>query len=137
MSTMTAGRPSFDLFGVLTTHGVFSRHPRLKTASIEAGSEWLPELVKKLKKVYGQRPQMFSKDPVEQLRQHLWIAPFYEDDIRGLVDIMGPGQILFGSDYPHAEGLADPKDFVNDLPGFSPEEIKAIMLDNARAAMAA
>jgi len=135
MMTLTSGRPSFDLFGVLTTHGVFDRHPKLKTASIEAGSDWLPELVKKLKKVYGQRPQMFAKDPVEQLVDHLWIAPFYEDDIRGLVDIMGADHVLFGSDFPHAEGLADPATFVDDLPGFTDAEIKAIMRDNALTAM--
>ena len=39
--------------------------------------------------------------------------------------------MLFGSDYPHAEGLANPTDFVHDLDGFSDDEIKLIMHDNA------
>jgi predicted TIM-barrel fold metal-dependent hydrolase len=112
---------------------VFSRHPALKTASIEAGSEWVPALVKKLKKVWAQQPFMFATDPVEQLREHLWVAPFYEDDIRGIADDLGVERILFGSDFPHAEGLADPNAFIDDLDGFSPAEVRAIMRDNALA----
>jgi len=39
--------------------------------------------------------------------------------------------VLFGSDYPHAEGLADPLAFVDDLPGFSGAEVEQIMRTNA------
>jgi predicted TIM-barrel fold metal-dependent hydrolase len=39
--------------------------------------------------------------------------------------------VLFGSDFPHAEGLADPLAFVRDLDGFSEAEVKLIMRDNA------
>ena len=41
--------------------------------------------------------------------------------------------MIFGSDYPHAEGLADPKTFVDDLPGFSESEVRLIMRENALA----
>ncbi|NLD78261.1 MAG: amidohydrolase family protein, partial [Acidimicrobiales bacterium] len=40
---------------------------------------------------------------------------------------------LFGSDWPHAEGLAEPKAFVEDLDGFGDDEIRRIMHDNAAA----
>jgi predicted TIM-barrel fold metal-dependent hydrolase len=40
---------------------------------------------------------------------------------------------LFGSDFPHAEGLADPASFVKDLDGFSPDEVRMIMRENALA----
>jgi predicted TIM-barrel fold metal-dependent hydrolase len=133
LRTMTSDRAPFDMFGVLVCHGVFSRHPALKTASIEAGSEWVPALVKKLKKVWAQQPFMFASDPVEQLREHVWVAPFYEDDIRGIADDLGVERILFGSDFPHAEGLADPNAFVHDLDGFSSAEVRSIMRDNALA----
>jgi len=88
-------------------------------------------LLKKFKKVYAQSPTSFASDPIEQFRDHVWVAPFYEDDIRGLADAIGTDRILFGSDYPHAEGLADPNSFVNDLHGFNAAEVKAIMRDNA------
>ena len=41
--------------------------------------------------------------------------------------------MIFGSDYPHAEGLADPKSFVDDLPGFTEDEIRLVMRDNGLA----
>jgi predicted TIM-barrel fold metal-dependent hydrolase len=50
-----------------------------------------------------------------------------------LRDDLGAERIIFGSDYPHAEGLADPKSFVNDLPGFSDAEVRLIMRENALA----
>jgi predicted TIM-barrel fold metal-dependent hydrolase len=131
LRTMTGDRAPFDMFAVLTCHGVFTRHPTLKVASIEAGSDWVPALVKKLKKAYAQQPFAFASDPVEQLCEHLWVAPFYEDDIRGLIDVLGLDHVLFGSDFPHAEGLADPSAFVHDLAGFKQDEIRRIMHDNA------
>jgi predicted TIM-barrel fold metal-dependent hydrolase len=130
---MTSDRAPFDLFAVLTCHGVFHRHPRIKVASIEAGADWVAPLVKKLKKAYAQSPLSFQGDPVRQLEDHLWVAPFYEDDIRALADAIGVEHVLFGSDFPHAEGLADPLAFVKDLDGFSEAEIRSIMRDNALA----
>jgi hypothetical protein len=38
-----------------------------------------------------------------------------------------------GSDYPHAEGLADPLAFVEDLAGFSAHDIRLIMRENGLA----
>ena len=76
---------------------------------------------------------MFSKDPIEQFREQVWIAPFYEDDIRLLADTIGVDKLLFGSDYPHAEGLEIPTAFLHDLHGFAKDEIRMIMRENAFA----
>lgn len=133
MRAITSDRPPYDMFAALVCHGVFTRHPALKVAAIESGSEWVPPLMKKLKKAYAQNPFGFGADPVEQLRDHLWVAPFYEDDIRGLADCIGVDHVLFGSDYPHAEGLADPLAFVHDLHGFSDAEVQRVMSSNALA----
>ena len=37
---------------------------------------------------------------------------------------------MFGSDWPHGEGLAEPTDFVKELDGFSPDEVHQIMRQN-------
>jgi predicted TIM-barrel fold metal-dependent hydrolase len=37
---------------------------------------------------------------------------------------------MFGSDYPHAEGLEIPTTFINDLHGFSTTDIEKIMRHN-------
>ncbi len=131
LRTITGDRAPFDMFAALVCHGVFTRHPALRCASIESGSEWVQPLLKKFKKAYAQNPFAFGFDPIKQFRDHVWVAPFYEDDIRGLADAIGPDRVLFGSDYPHAEGLAVPTAFVNDLHGFSDTEVRVIMRDNA------
>jgi predicted TIM-barrel fold metal-dependent hydrolase len=61
------------------------------------------------------------------------VSPYYEDDLPRLRDDLGADRMIFGSDYPHAEGLADPLSFVNDLPGFSEAEIRMVMRDNGLA----
>ena len=132
-SLVTADRPMLETMGALIIHGVFARHPDLRVATIENGSGWVPELFRRLRKFYKQVPDAFPGDPIEAFRRHVWVAPFYEDDIRGLADAIGVDHVLFGSDWPHAEGLAVPTDFVEDLHGFDADEIRTIMRDNGRA----
>ena len=127
-----AGRAIFDAMAALVIHGVFARHPNLRVYSVENGADWVPLLLARLKKAYGQTPKAFHEDPLTTFRRHVWVSPYYEDDIRGLTDLIGPERVVFGSDFPHAEGLADPLSFVDELPGFSDAEILAIMRDNGR-----
>jgi predicted TIM-barrel fold metal-dependent hydrolase len=132
---LTGGhRPIFDTIAALICHGVFTRHPNVRVATIESGSDWAPLLLRGLKKSYGQVPGAFGgHDPVEQLRTNVWVSPYYEDDLPELRDELGAGHIIFGSDYPHAEGLAEPKAFVDDLAGFSADEVRLVMRENALA----
>jgi hypothetical protein len=38
--------------------------------------------------------------------------------------------VLFGSDWPHGEGLANPLDFAKELDGFDAGAIRRVMRDN-------
>ncbi len=124
--------PIQDAMAALVCHGVFDRHARLRVATIEAGSGWVAPLFASLKKAYGQMPRAFATDPIESFRRHVWVSPYYEDDLEGLRAQIGADHMLFGSDYPHAEGLAEPTDFVYDLKGFAEDEIEQVMRANAR-----
>ncbi|MBX7433933.1 amidohydrolase [Mycobacterium sp. Y57] len=42
-------------------------------------------------------------------------------------------RILFGSDWPHAEGMSEPKEYLENVATFTAAERKLIMRDNARA----
>ncbi len=132
-SLLTSDRAIADTMGALIAHGVFARHPRIRVATIESGSEWVHPLLKKLAKSYSMTPGGFAEDPVATFRRHVWVAPYYEDDIRHLADAIGADHVLFGSDWPHAEGLAEPKAFIEDLDGFDDDEVRLIMRDNALA----
>ena len=91
-----------------SSHGVFTRHPTLRVASIENGSDWMHSLVKRLRKQANQTPWVFAEDPLDTIRRHVWVTPYYEEDMRTLADLIGVERILFGSDWPHGEGLAEP-----------------------------
>jgi len=133
-SVLSGSRPPYETHAALVCQGIYDRFPRVRVASIEAGADWVPELVKKLKKVHGQSPMGFASDPVETFRRHVWIAPFYEDDLAELKELIGLDRILFGSDWPHAEGLPEPSDFAEDLrrDGYDEAEIRVVMSDNGR-----
>jgi predicted TIM-barrel fold metal-dependent hydrolase len=126
-----------DTVAALACHGLFERFPRIRVATIESGSDWVGPLLKKLKKTYGQMPSGFAHDPVEQVKRHVWVSPYYEDDLEALRSAIGADHILFGSDWPHAEGLAVPTDFVHDLKGYDADEVKLVMRDNAMGLLAA
>jgi predicted TIM-barrel fold metal-dependent hydrolase len=122
-----------DTMAALVCHGVFDRHPRLRVATIESGCEWVFPLLKSLKKAYGQMPYAFKQNPVDAFRKHVWVSPYYEDDLERLRLDIGASHVLFGSDYPHAEGLAVPTDFIHDLKGYDESEIRLVMRENTRS----
>jgi predicted TIM-barrel fold metal-dependent hydrolase len=131
-TVLSADRPPYETMAALVCHGLFDRFPRIRVASIEAGASWVPTLIKKLAKAYGQMPSSFTSDPVETFRTHVWVAPFYEDDLESLKDDLGLDHLLFGSDWPHAEGLADPRSFAQDLRrhDYTDREIRSVMTEN-------
>ena len=70
-------------------------------------------------------PQAFEEDPVEVVRRNLYVMPFHEDSVARLVDTVGVDHIIFGSDFPHPEGLAEPCSYVDELPPGLPEADQA------------
>jgi predicted TIM-barrel fold metal-dependent hydrolase len=119
-----------DTFAALICHGVLERFPNLRLASIENGAMWVPDLLRNLKDAHGKMPFAFKEHPVEQFTRQVWVAPYYEDDMAMLKDVVGIERLLFGSDFPHTEGLPDPTMFVKDIPTFDDAEVRAIMRDN-------
>src|SRR5262249_49725747 len=115
---LVADRPIHDPIASPLVHGAFKRHPGLRVASIENGSDWLHVLAKRLKKQCNQTPWVFHEDPLDTLRRHVWVTPYLEEDLPALADLIGVERILFGSDWPHGEGVAQPLDFAEALPPF-------------------
>lgn len=126
-------RAIYDSMASMIVHGVFHRHPKLKAASIENGSDWVAILAKRLRKKANQMPQAFPEDPLDVMRRNIWVTPYYEEDLRALADLIGVDKVLFGSDWPHGEGLADPLQFTKELDGFSDAEIRKVMRENVLA----
>jgi predicted TIM-barrel fold metal-dependent hydrolase len=128
---LVSDRAIHDTIASLVVDGVFTRHPTLRVASVENGSDWVALLVKRLKKQANQTPWAFKEEPLDVLRRNVWVTPYYEEDLAALADLIGVERILFGSDWPHGEGLAEPLQFVKELEGFGPSDVRKIMRDNA------
>jgi len=128
---VVSDRAIHDTIGSMVLDGLFDRHPTLRVASVENGSDWVALLVKRLHKMRNQMPGAFHEDPLDTISRHLWVTPYYEEDLRKLADLVGVERLLFGSDWPHGEGLAEPNDFVKELHAFSDAEIRQVMRANA------
>jgi predicted TIM-barrel fold metal-dependent hydrolase len=127
---LSAWRAVEDSVSALICHGALSRFPALKVAVVENGSSWVRPLLSNMKDVYKKMPQDFLEDPVEVFKRNIFISPFWEEDLGGLADVLGVTQVLFGSDFPHPEGLADPASYVEDLAGLPEESVRKIMGGN-------
>ncbi len=115
----------------MSLSGMFKRFPNLRVASVENGAEFLPDLFRKLRSQDKKLPGWFGEDPVEQLRRHVWVNPFWEDDLDTVVSLMGADRVIFGSDWPHIEALPHPLDYVPETKGLSPEDRRLVLHDNA------
>lgn len=127
---VTSQRAVPDFFAALICHRVFERFPKLRVASIENGCAWVAPLLTRLHRGHAQVPGYYKKDPVEQFREHIWLTPFWEDDINDLARHVPVDRILFGSDWPHVEGVVKPLDFLDTLNDFSDADKRKIMYDN-------
>ena len=110
-------RPIEDTMAALVCHGALTRNPDLRILSIENGADWVPYLFKQFKNVYTKMPQGFPEDPIEAFRRCVYVAPFWEDDFKQMADLCGVDRVIFGSDWPHPEGLAEPTHLIDDLQG--------------------
>lgn len=126
------GRAIADSLTALICHGVFDRFPNVRVASLENGSDWLEPLLLRLELNYKKMPNAFKQDPVESFKKHVFVSPFYEDPVARLIELIGVERILFGSDWPHPEGLKTPLDFFKDINHLSDEQIKRIMHTNMK-----
>lgn len=126
------GRPITDAITALICHGVFDRHPTLKVASVENGATWVAPLLHRLERAYGQMPQAFKMHPRDQFQKNVFVAPFYEDDVNVLKQNIPVERILFGSDYPHPEGVAEPMQYLEEFGQYRPDELEKVFSTNLK-----
>ena len=123
-------RPITDTVASLIGHGLCSRFPTLRFAPVENGSGWVRPLLRDFEHAYSVAPKAFDEDPVDVFKRNIYVHPFHEEDPIGLVELLGADRVLFGSDYPHPEGLADPLSFVDELTSLPHEDVAKIMGGN-------
>jgi predicted TIM-barrel fold metal-dependent hydrolase len=119
--------------------GVFARLPDLKVVLVEGGFTWSPALCWRMDRLWARMraevPEV-TRPPSEYVREHIWYTtqPIEEPedpaDLTEIIGWIGPGRIMFSTDYPHWD-FDDPRyAFKARLPA----EWRAMIYgDNARA----
>ena len=92
-------------------------------------------LFEKLKKSYAQTPRRYPEDPRETFRRHVWVSPFYEDDLASCKDRSGVQRIMLGLRLAPRRGPGRAAGFVKDLErdGYTEAEQQLVLHDNAAA----
>jgi len=125
-------RAALDFLATCIFDRLFERFPNLRMASVENGSEYLGDLKRKLASIGKKATHYFQNDPVETFQRHVWINPFWEDDVNEVAEHVGVERVIFGSDWPHIEGLERPLDYVEELEHFDDGQKQKILRDNVR-----
>lgn len=120
-----------DWLSALCFDRVFERFPGVRVASVENGAVYLHDLFRMLASLRDRYKHWFQDDPVEVFKNHAWINPFWEDDIDEVISYMGTDHVLFGSDFPHMEGLEEPKQIFDEIAHLPEADQRRIVYENA------
>ena len=132
VKTFAIERAAYDFLITAVFEKLFDRFPNVRLASVENGSEFLGDLFRKLRATDKKMPGYFSENPVETFKRNVWMNPFWEDDVNETAALMGADRVIFGSDWPHIEGMPRPLDYVPELKEFSDADQQRILRDNVR-----
>jgi predicted TIM-barrel fold metal-dependent hydrolase len=127
-------RPAMETVGAAILQGWFEKFPKMQLLLSEQGTVWLPYLLRKMDHAFlmGRRGTWakLTKRPSDYFKDHCFVAPFPEENVNRIVEAIGTKPIVFGSDFPHGEGLPDPMDYMGQVAQLSDEDRRAIMRGN-------
>ena len=137
-------RPAMELTAGLILGNFFGRFPNIKVCLSEMGTVWVPYTMRKMdhaflmgRSIKWSESGRLGRRPSEIFREHFIVAPYPEENVQRVVAEVGIEPIVFGSDFPHGEGLAFPDQYVGaQLASFSEEDQRRIMRDNLEAFLA-
>jgi predicted TIM-barrel fold metal-dependent hydrolase len=138
-SVFLATEPALALAD-LAMNGTFARHADLRLGIMELSAYWVPSFLRMLdggcafyEAFIGESPTKLPEPPSTYVRQHVRVAAFGFEQPAQLIEATGEDLFMFCSDYPHAEGIADPVDdyrlLAGDVPGRAGEQLWAGNID--------
>ena len=124
-------------------HNFFERFPNIRIASVENGANWIPSFLEKMDKMRGMAKNGYwpcgqlKERPSKIFKRHCYVVAYPEDNVKGIIDQVGSSEfLLMGSDYPHAEGVPEPRDFYAEaLTDVAAADVRGIMYDNGKRFM--
>ena len=131
-------RPVIETLSSFVFYNFFERFPNIKIMSAENGAEWVPAMLVKMDKVRGMARGgpwpcgQLKERPSTIFKQNIGVVAYPEDNIKLMIEQTGSADWIFmGSDYPHAEGVEEPRVFANEAcQGIAPGDVRKIMYEN-------
>ncbi len=132
-------RAVIDTISALIFDNLFGRFPQLNVLIAEHGASWVPHTLSHMDKSRGMGRNgpwlggQLTERPSAIFKRHVRVTPYPEDDIPEIVDQLGGDDsvLVFGSDFPHAEGVETPSDFRTILSSLPHDMQERIMSENA------
>jgi predicted TIM-barrel fold metal-dependent hydrolase len=119
-----------DFIASLIAHGCLTRFPRLRVAIVEFATDYVRPMLRQFQAAYDRTPQLFDEDPMEVLRGNVFIHLCQEKNPLELIAELGVENSMFGSDFPHPEGMRDPLAFSDQITSLSLDDQKRVMGGN-------
>jgi len=127
-------RPAMETVGAAILQGWFARFPKMQLLLSEQGTVWVPYTIRKLDHAFlmGRRATWgtLERRPSDYFKDHCFVAPFPEENVDRVVEVVGTKPITFGSDFPHGEGLPEPELYLGQLKNLDDTDTRAVMRDN-------
>ena len=114
--------------------GVFERYPRLRVSFGESGIGWIPYALDRMDFEFEDRFRDLMKLKPSEYWRRQCRATFQFDRIGPkLIDEMGVETLMWGSDYPHPDGVwPESSKYIDEqFDGLAPEVVRKITCENA------
>jgi predicted TIM-barrel fold metal-dependent hydrolase len=125
-----------DAAASIIGHGLATRFPTLKFMPVEYWAGWIRPFVQRIRRAYENSPVLFDEDPFDVFTRNIYLHIFHEPDPKGLLDLGIPAdRLMFGSDFPHPEGMGDPLAYSDVVADLTTEQQELIMGGSIAKAM--
>ena len=132
------GRPAESTVAIayLLFSGVLERYPDLVVCMVHGGG-YMPYQLGRWEKAYKVVPHITGKNismpPIEYVKRLYFDTLVHiPEALSYLLELVGPSQIVLGTDYPYEMAERAPVAFIDSVPGISAEDRNAILEGNVR-----
>ena len=93
----------------LIWYGVLERHPLLRIVHVEADAGWVPYWLQRMEQHWefsgnAEHPELKMR-PTEYFLRNMFVACRGDEmTLRAVLELVGDGNVLFNTDYPHPDG---------------------------------
>ncbi len=132
------GRPAESTVAIayLLFSGVLERYPDLVVSMVHGGG-YMPYQLGRWEKAYRVVPHIAGKNitmpPIEYVKRLYFDSLVHiPQTLSYLLELVGPSQVLVGTDYPYEMAERSPVAFIDSVPGLGADDRHAILEGNIR-----